>query len=551
MPNLRRIGPGFSIFLILVSILGLFFYLAGPQENTTTISVFDEQEILIDAQGNEAVDITPLERRELVEYYVYNLSQCLLNRTIEIKLEDQNEHQVTFCLLNSTQFEIWKNGSTSDKTIFHDFTRIQFAFFPEDLWNSYFLVFQNVNDSDAIITSVIEQQFLLQIFDHENSFNWLRIAALSAMASLALQFYFKITVEHVWWRIEHFYTSKKHRKYFFKGGPILTIGLCVAGTFGICYLVFMGYRIDGMFTFVNYLVKDYYYRLYVEAIFVGVIMSFIFMLALSIWDLWHYQVLVRWYPDHEQKRKRDKAWVAFFKKYLTNLYSLIFYLPFIVWGSFVSQLGIEMLPKLIALSAPFLIFIAYVAIKAEFKLQKEVVVPAYQNLDLDFNYYKAGVGSGLLVSVFVVYVINYVLDISKPISRLIIDQGIIVAYSHYNLAKGAVQVINEVKQVTFSFSYIIPLCFLIIYYSLIFFSMTPAYLTKTIKNDIYLKKTSIILKDTLWDLFLFIATFAVSTWIQSQLTPIRYQQILISLTASFIATSFKNSLQALRSSPIQ
>jgi hypothetical protein len=44
----------------------------------------------------------------------------------------------------------------------------------------------------------------------------------------------------------------------------------------------------------------------------------------------------------------------------------------------------------------------------------------------------------------------------------------------------------------------------------------------------------------------FRATFALNLWLQSLLTVIDPQRVLISLTSSFIASSFRNYLEAIR-----
>jgi len=59
----KRIGYIILIVSLIVSTLGLYFFLCGPEENVTSLSATRSMKITLISKGNETICLTPFEKR--------------------------------------------------------------------------------------------------------------------------------------------------------------------------------------------------------------------------------------------------------------------------------------------------------------------------------------------------------------------------------------------------------------------------------------------------------------------------------------------------------
>jgi len=546
MDYLEKIGRCTSIILLILCILGLYFYLDSPDEHLIVLNSINERKIFFKPYENITVYLLPFEREELIEYHVVNFTGFLLNRTICINLEVKNHNHLAFSLMNLSQFQDWKSNSDTLVAAFHNFTNINFEFSPKNPWSPYFLLLKNNLNSNITLNFNSEQLFLLKIFNYKNNFNWLKLSSFFLLVSLFLQYKFKIIPENLLYRFIYTVIPRRYRKFVTRIPPIFFTVFCIILFLTILFCIYISYNIDKKFTFINQYWKDNYYRMCIEITILTIIIEAIFIIAYLFWFILHCPIVYYYYKDIEQKKEHDKIFITFLNKYLLNFYSIIFYLLNSAWFVFIFKSNIKSIFLIAFLTfSPFLIYISYLTTLTENKVNKKIYKSISVYMERNFEFYKASFGSTLILSLIIAFFINLSLFLLKPVSQFILDNGILTSnINREGLLKSAI-ILKDVKEFIPVFVYYIPLSILIVYYAIIAFTVILAYLQKSIINRAYHKKVSNIIKKTFFDLIFFIMTFLSSLWLQSQLLEIKYPNILISLASSFIATSFKNYLQTL------
>jgi hypothetical protein len=394
-----------------------------------------------------------------------------------------------------------------------------------------------------------EQILLVGVPDYSLAFTWLIISILSGSASLVLQFVLRCTPEDLWQRLEQVIIPSKYREYASQKRPPILIAFCVIAVIVILSEILTSIQIDRMFDFTKLLWNDAYYRVGVEAIFLSAVLTFILRASVTVWTCASYPVTHNYYSNAKLKRKNDEISTQLLHKYLIRPSSFAAYLAFGTWTFLVLQAKIaSLLIVLLIAVTPFFVFVCYLVVKVEFEMQRNKAPPHFGAWDMDFKYYRSVFGSGLVISIFVVIVLQPIFLALSPISHFILDGSLLSSGSIKGLLTSA-NVLKTIGELSSSLAYLIPLSFLIAYYTICAFALAPAYLPRKNRNRSYVRNAHMIGRDVSADLLIFSVGVIATWWLQSQLEPVSYSQLPLSFVTSFVIVSFKNYLKGLTHRP--
>ncbi len=444
--------------------------------------------------------------------------------------------------MNSTQFTSWQNGLTPYGELFIErLEDIQFTFLPEDVWQTYSFVLLNPEPVSVSINIEISQDFLVKTLNFDKAFIWIKIVTLSAIPLFLFQILLKATPDDLRDKIIFRILPAKYREYSHaekKHFPILFIALVIVSILCFTLSVTFSQRADNAFIIINEIWKDYYYRFAIESLFLCILLITLFAFAMILWNFFYYPLTVQNYPNLELYKLHIKTELNFIKKLVIEPYHIIFLICFSAIPFLILRFTNNFLLYMSSFSL-FIIYVTYIVSLASLKTQKELY-----DLFKDFEYTQALLSTGVIFSIIVVFAIRIILPIQVIISKYILDRSILLSHiSNPGLLTSHSVVEYFVDYVIPVSAFSIPLAMLIVYYSFVFFENFYLPRKKEFKN---IKVQKNILRDTLFGLVFFFAVFGLSLWLQSLLKPLDFRGILISLGSSFIASSFRNYLEAMK-----
>jgi len=566
---LKKIGFAVLIASLLFFVLGLAFFLQGPDERIVMLNATEDYEIFLAPRGNKTIDLSSLFLRG-VSKYMDNSSglflnlRLLINYTIDIRLKMEKSGEVNLYIMNSTQFKLWKNGSAPSGGITEKETT-KLIFPPKNVWE-YFLVLVNMRNSSINVSMEVSQQFLVKRLDYGRAFIWLNIAVLSAIPLFLLQIPLKVTFWDIKNRIIEKMLPARYRKYAKAGErsflSILTsLVFIIPGAILLLVGIIFSREIDKEFgeaSLINQLFKDSLYRFLVETFLLCVVFAALFLFLGSVlWDLLNYPLKHKYYPNPEIYEKRARTEQSLLQKSLVEPQSILFYLCFsalfVLMLLFVPAHQINVYITLLFLVPLLLLALYFGYITSRVYLKTQQIFPI--DPTADFKYIKATTSSFAIVSVVAVYILQAFVPFVNLTSKYIINQSIlvssiIISAQEVSLSWIPVEVFNYIASFLPNFIF---LTILILHWSQTIFSVIYWPRKKEFK-DIRLPKN--ILTDFVLDLLFFLVVFVFSLLItsgsssqpQSLVGTVNPQEILSSLISALIASSFEDYLEAIRPS---
>jgi hypothetical protein len=188
------------------------------------------------------------------------------------------------------------------------------------------------------------------------------------------------------------------------------------------------------------------------------------------------------------------------------------------------------------------LYIGYINGLAYLKTQKLVKTRSLT----DFNYIKAEIASVAMLSIIIVYGFKQFSTFLNVFSKYIVGKNIFIL-SRPSLLPSITGLLTGLTDFFLPYvAYIFPLVVLTMYY---FFVFSCIFLLPRKEEFRSIRIPRIILDDLAFELIFFFIVFSLSLWFQSLFTAVDLQQIPISLGASFIASSFRNYLEAMKNYP--
>jgi len=527
-----------------VFILGLYFFLCGPEENITSLNAVRSMKITLTSKGNETIHLTPFEKPELIEYYTLNLSEFLINHTINIRLRTENNSRINLYIMNNTQFECWKNGSEPVGEVSKEkLQNAQLLFSPEDTWGWYYLVLLNSEDINVNVHIEIFQTFLVKILNYEYAFAWLKIALLSAIPLFILPLPLRVTLDNIMDWIGYKTLPRKYKNYAEEGvlaGKRLSFHVLLIIVGFVCLLANLYVSsLLNYFTFTGDIWRDYFCRFSILTMLLYVMLLTIFSLTLMLWNFFYLPLTSKFYPNLEVYRKHTKIYYDILVTLLKSPLSIIFYFLFSIFVFSLLMQEIDVSTYLYLLILPFTIYLGYIVSLAYFKTQQKVTTKP----EIDFKHVKASFSTGILISVIGINIMWTSFPLLNIISQHILDRSILIAQCSVSGACSSKGILGFFNNIIPIIAYLIPLGGLFLYYSFVFFSVLCLRRKKEFTN---VPLPANVLAECMWDLAFFFIVFGLSLWLQSLITPLDFQKILLSLASSFIASSFREYLKTMR-----
>jgi len=558
---LKKIGFVVLIASLLFFVLGLAFFLQGPDERIVMLNATEDYEILLAPQGNRTIGLSPFQSTELCFYRALNRSEFLINRTIDIWLNIEESGEVNLYIMNSTQFKLWKNGSAPSEEITEKLTRTtRLTFSPKNVWGAYFLVLVNMRNGNISVDIEVSQQFLIKGLDYGRAFMWLKVAALSAIPLFLLQIPLKVTLDDIINRIVGKMLPARYRKYVIeKRSFILTpffLGIIIVGATAVLASIYFSHqmidflkKLGGKSSLIDQIIEDCCYRFAVEMFLLYVALVTLFYFVFALWNLLLLPLKHKYYPDFEIYKKHTETFLSFLQKFLIKPRILLYLCSSLSIMSVLALLtalliNIDISFTLVAwvLSPLLALYFGYALSWADLKTQQ--IAPTDPIADFKFN--KALSSSVAIFSVVAVYALQAFVLFVNLTSKYIVDQAVLNLFS----SRRIVEVFNNLASLLPNSLF---LAALVLYWSQTIFSVVYWPRKKEFK-DIRLPKD--ILTDLILDLLFFLVVFVFSLLIisgsssqpQSLVRTVNPQEILSSLISALIASSFEDYLEAIRPS---
>jgi len=535
----KRICCIVIVLSLIVSCLGLFMFQEGPRTGVVILAASESHEIFLDPMGNETLLVSPLEERGLAEYSVANLTDFLLNRTIDVELQTVDQQTITIMIPNATELGVSKDlASHQGVLVIEGVNKLHLEFFPKHPWQSLQLKLRNTQNSSTTVNLEASQLFVVSVLRYDAAFAWLTAACVSVVVVFVLQLVLRVTPDDLPNMALRVMLPHKYRRYlstqtlpsFWAISAI--IGLVLVGT-----SIVLASRAEANLVLTANIWEDYWYRFSASLFLLLITMIAIVTGIRILWGFVYYPLCARYYPDAVLKKQADELFIAFMRRSLLARRSLIAYGVLGVIMVLLLNSGIRLELFLAVWMAAFLIFLAHVSSRAYVKSWRRTSSAPLH----DFRFIRSSFGASFIVSVLFVYAFQLATPIIGAFSRGFLDKSVLVVH---NMSKEwlltSAGFAGYFKDVTPVFAYLVPISVTIFYYFFAGFStiQLPAELKKHARSDV------------LADLAFFVLVFLCAIWLQSLFVQLHAQQVLISLASSFIAASFRNYLEAWRNVPV-
>jgi hypothetical protein len=528
--------------------------LLGPDEKLTSIDTIDDEKTLLASGENKTIYLSPFQRRELIEYYVVNLSKFLVHRNIDIQLRTEGG-KVNFYFMNFTQFKIWQNGSMPYGEISKEkVENIQLTLFPKNVWQRYYLVFLNKENININVSIKIHQQFIIKILDYNRAFTWLKIALLSIASLFMLQYTLKVTPDDIinkWIdKITNKIFQEKTWKYIKREPyqPFFIFIIIIANSIFFIISIILSLKADVSFIIINQMWKDYLYRFLIFIFLLSVILVTFLMVAIILWHLLCLPLIRKYYSNLEIYRETTETFNKFLKELLKKPFSIIFFFCYFTLLIFMLTKELNLYLYIFTSISSFIVYIAYIGSLAYFKVFKihQIIATNLSNTDLKATFnstrsirienalrcHKAMVNSCIIISIIIILILMIFFPILDLIFAYIVKSSVLAITQILQFNK--IEFFNIINPF---FLYTFPLYTVIYYYLFVFFLILYLPKNKEIKD---------ILVELILELIFFFVIFGLNLWLQSFLITIDPQTVLISLLSSFIASSLRRYLEDIK-----
>ncbi|MEM4655019.1 MAG: hypothetical protein QXL34_05995 [Thermosphaera sp.] len=534
--KVKRVSRFIAIILFIVFVASLYIYLQGPVERVIVLENRYEEEIHLASMENRAILLNPLVNEALFEYYHTNLLGLLINRSMSINLKTDYGN-VSLYVMNSTQFDYWRNDSDSyNESFYEQIESVQQILPPGDFWASYYVVLLNKNNYPVKVNVKILDIFYVKILDYDYSFVFLKISIMSATSILfllwplltKLEYLMKKVKTKIIWGDTDFTTSKWEYLFIFYA-PVILIGVLE-----ILYYLIIYQPLVGRLSFVKQIFIDFIYRVFLFTYLLSVILAAVFTiiyLLLDILNLPLIYVLRDNYENRETFLKYVKAYSKNFDKILVQPSSIALYV-FCVFLLCLMHfiLALEPIYPLAFIILILAVYAGHVVSKASLKAMQEANYTVV-DLRLKFNLLGGMVGSATIVSIYCFSILNGLIPLLTVLASFIIDRSVLVSVSGMPELFLSRPISNLLVYLTPYIAYLIPFALMSAYYSIVISSIF--YLYRDFKDTISVKN---ILKELKYDHCLLLAITIINLYLQSLFTNITLQEILLSLSNSFMIT---------------
>ncbi|MEM4579115.1 MAG: hypothetical protein QXF92_02050 [Thermosphaera sp.] len=534
--KVKRVSRFIAIILFIVFVASLYIYLQGPVERVIVLENRYEEEIHLASMENRAILLNPLVNEALFEYYHTNLLGLLINRSMSINLKTDYGN-VSLYVMNSTQFDYWRNDSDSyNESFYEQIESVQQILPPGDFWASYYVVLLNKNNYPVKVNVKILDKFYVKILDYDYSFVFLKISIMSATSILFLLWPLltkleylmkKVKTKNIWGDTD--FTTSKWEYLFIFYAPVILIGVLE-----ILYYLIIYQPLVGRLSFVKQIFIDFIYRVFLFTYLLSVILAAVFTiiyLLLDILNLPLIYVLRDNYENRETFLKYVKAYSKNFDKILVQPSSIALYV-FCVFLLYLMHFipALEPIYPLAFIILILAVYAGHVVSKASLKAMQEANYTVV-DLRLKFNLLGGMVGSATIVSICCFSILNGLIPLLTVLASFIIDRSVLVSVSGMPELFLSRPISNLLVYLTPYIAYLIPFALMSAYYSIVISSIF--YLYRDFKDTISVKN---ILKEFIYDHILLFITFIINMYLQSLFTNITLQEILLSLSNSIMIT---------------
>jgi len=550
--NINKIYIAIFSISLLLSILGLIMFLSGPTKDAIQIKIGFEKTIEVPALRNTSLILTYHTNDILNEYCGYNLSELLLNRSIEIQISTEN-NQIDIYLINCSLLENYKD--TACYSLIAERTQyFKSEFILEDTCKNYYLILSNPLDRNTTVYVRLNQRYNLIKLNYNSTFFWLKIAAVCVILILILQIPLKLTIDDIKEKILATIISKifqKSSKYPVKREYLKTfhIGTLILYIIIIIRTLMVQKEISDYFkgSAIYQLLTDYNYRFHFIVFFlVIVILAMTLILLLLPHYLLLYPALQKLYVNTENFQKfwgfLDTNFINEVRKPLTVI-SLLVISMICIFICFVAKLDVISIIILMSFTispySGFLIGSIYIRTIGKVQSRKQA------DLLRDFKFIK--IYCSLTVLDFLLFSMAFqgFLQMFNSIVNNILNQNILILKYRVsissNLLDPFLSTINSLLPL-FPYASLIMLSF---YYFFEFFSVFLS------KGKVHKIIRRLLIKDIVYDFIFFSLLSTISIVLQSFVTTIDMRTLLISLITSFIANSLVNYLDTIISYSIK
>lgn len=434
MGLLIRKGIVVYTILLIVPIIGLGIYLGGPSESCMSLVSSDQRDISIDPHGNQTIALSVFERRELIEYFTANLTDYLLNRTITVNISQNEGVPISFAIMNESTFKLWEENPTDEENMFQNIIRHPVSFIPEHPWGFYTAVLRNIQNSNLTVIYKSEQVFLLRTFNYDAISNIYFITLAVLIIFFPVQLKLRVTFDYL---LEKATSKVTNRTYGGQGTripPVFTVGAWVIVVVVAAASILVSLQLNDLFPFTSQYWADEFFRLCIEVLFMAALLESIAGIAYLLWYVMNHPIANQYYGSSGEKKTRDDKFVDSLIKLLRRRKSLGFYAFLLLWVFLLLPRVKDTYLLILLLIGPFLIFLSYVAVESENEVNKALYNDPNRLLEVDFEYYKISLGSGLLLSLFLAGLFELSLILLQPVSQFILDRGVL--YTHLTSSRG-------------------------------------------------------------------------------------------------------------------
>ncbi|MEM0505915.1 MAG: hypothetical protein QXW58_01475, partial [Thermosphaera sp.] len=314
--KVKRVSRFIAIILFIVFVASLYIYLQGPVERVIVLENRYEEEIHLASMENRAILLNPLVNEALFEYYHTNLLGLLINRSMSINLKTDYGN-VSLYVMNSTQFDYWRNDSDSyNESFYEQIESVQQILPPGDFWASYYVVLLNKNNYPVKVNVKILDIFYVKILDYDYSFVFLKISIMSATSILfllwplltKLEYLMKKVKTKIIWGDTDFTTSKWEYLFIFYA-PVILIGVLE-----ILYYLIIYQPLVGRLSFVKQIFIDFIYRVFLFTYLLSVILAAVFTIIYLLLDILNLPLI---YVLHDNYENRE-TFLKYVKAYSKN-----------------------------------------------------------------------------------------------------------------------------------------------------------------------------------------------------------------------------------------
>jgi len=534
-PATRKMAYVVIVVATIVFCLGLYFFQIGPQTEIISLTASQTHEITLNPMRNETFLLTPFEVQELAEYSSANLTDFLLGRAIDVKLQVLGNDTVTL-RMNASYLVPTRATDNDSSLVTESVNNLDLKFSTDCYWQSFLLVIANDESHDVTVNLKTSQVFIVRTVRYDAAFIWLSAAFVSAAAIFAFQYLLHLTPDDLPDRALRVLLPKRYKQYITaRRLPSLWFVSVLVGCVLVGTSILIVNRAEGNLILTAQIWEDYWYRLVVSLFLLLVTMMAILTAIRVIWGFVYYPLSARYYPDASAKKRGDALFVMLLSRSLLAPRSLAVYgiLVVVIVMLFNSSVGLELC---LAVWMPaFLVFLAYTSSQVYLEsLRRSSSTPLH-----DFHFIKSSFGATFVISLLAVYSFQLATPLVRAVSQTFLDKAVLVTHNVQEWILSSTGLVSYFAYVTPIFAYVVPISAAFYYYFFVAFSTLrfPSQLVKKARKELVM------------DLAFFVIVFLCTLWLQSLYVQRDLQQVVVSLASSFIATSFRSYLEAWRSVP--